>query len=401
MGTKSTSKSGRKTKGSRAALHPYLKANPDCPLSWHKASKRWYKTHRGQFHYFGSDPEQAMREYLDKWPYITRGLAVPDPDAKAGPSVRELINGWLHDRKDDIDTGRLKDTTWAQYRLVGEFIADHLGRTRSVASLTPDDFSALAKAMRTKWGSSPTVLSRSITISRMPFKWGWDMGRIDAVRFGPRFKKPSVDERDAKRHEHGRQHYTAPEIHKLLNAASLHMRAFILLAINGGFTQTEISGLRPVDVDLGTGVIDYYRHKTKVRRKVPLWPATVEAIIEAIEYRPSVDDDLLFTTKYGNPYEVEGITDKGKLTRSNGIGQEFNKLKNGAGIKLKLSGFGKLRHTHRTVADEARDPNAARLIMGHKLGRGEVEASYIKTVSDERLLAVTDHIHQWLYGKKP
>ena len=66
------------------------------------------------------------------------------------------------------------------------------------------------------------------------------------------------------------------------------------------------------------------------------------------------------------------------------------------GIKLPGAGFGKLRTTHRTVADEAGDLNARRLIMGHDIEG--IESHYVKRISDERLRKVTDHVYRWLFG---
>ncbi|MCU0979714.1 MAG: hypothetical protein MUF25_11175 [Pirellulaceae bacterium] len=59
-------------------------------------------------------------------------------------------------------------------------------------------------------------------------------------------------------------------------------------------------------------------------------------------------------------------------------------------------GFYALRHSCRTVADEARDFPAIDLIMGH--ADESTAARYRERISDERLMAVTDHVHRWLFG---
>jgi hypothetical protein len=48
------------------------------------------------------------------------------------------------------------------------------------------------------------------------------------------------------------------------------------------------------------------------------------------------------------------------------------------------------------VADEARDFPAIDLIMGH--ADESTAARYRERISDERLMAVTDHVHRWLFG---
>jgi integrase len=59
-------------------------------------------------------------------------------------------------------------------------------------------------------------------------------------------------------------------------------------------------------------------------------------------------------------------------------------------------GFYTLRHTFRTVADEAKDQPAADYIMGHEVAH--MSSAYRETISNERLKAVTDKVHGWLYA---
>ncbi len=59
-------------------------------------------------------------------------------------------------------------------------------------------------------------------------------------------------------------------------------------------------------------------------------------------------------------------------------------------------GFYTLRHTFRTVADEAKDQPAADYIMGHEVPH--MSSVYRETISDARLKAVSDHVRGWLCG---
>jgi integrase len=62
-------------------------------------------------------------------------------------------------------------------------------------------------------------------------------------------------------------------------------------------------------------------------------------------------------------------------------------------------GYYTLRHTFRTVADEAKDQPAVDYIMGH------VDASmagrYRERIDDSRLQAVTEHVRSWFFGSEP
>ena len=61
------------------------------------------------------------------------------------------------------------------------------------------------------------------------------------------------------------------------------------------------------------------------------------------------------------------------------------------------SNFYTLRHTFRTVADEAKDQPAADFIMGHEVTH--MASSTAKAISDERLKAVTDYVRKWLFAE--
>jgi integrase len=109
---------------------------------------------------------------------------------------------------------------------------------------------------------------------------------------------------------------------------------------------------------------------------------------EAIEKRPEprkvVDAPLVFITRHGANW-----------TKNTAIAQEFLYLTNRLGLNEGL-GFYALRHTFRTVGDEARDQPAVDFIMGHEVPH--ISAVYRERISDERLRAVTDHVHAWLFG---
>ncbi len=102
----------------------------------------------------------------------------------------------------------------------------------------------------------------------------------------------------------------------------------------------------------------------------------------------------MFITKYGLSW-AKDATDQT-------LAKEFGKLLRRLGINGRTGlGFYTLRHSFRTVADEMKDQPAADYIMGHADPR--MAAVYRETISDERLRAVADHVHKWLFsaGSRP
>lgn len=375
---------GRPKKGQRRATHPAIAADPDFPLSYNKSNKSFYKSHQCTRYYFGGEPEAALKQFEHEWPYITRGEDIPPAD---NITVGDLFNLWLDERLKDANAGHIKMRTWRDYRTRARFVVESLGKTTAVSSLKPVRFTELRRALYKKYGSSPVVFSHAVRVTKMAFKWADDFDIVDAPKMGA-FKGASKKQVRKKRRSHGRQVYAADEIRKMLERARPTLRAAILVGINGGYTQAEVAELRRSW--LKDGFIDHLRDKTGTARRVPLWDETLAAIEAMPQHKPEkADRGLLFVTRTGRAY----TTDKG----DNGLGQAFTRLMDALDIRLSLAGFGKLRATHRTVASGAKDPDAAKLIMGHTLGDTEAEEHYIRTVDDERLRAVVDHVHNWLF----
>lgn len=173
------------------------------------------------------------------------------------------------------------------------------------------------------------------------------------------------------------------------------MRAMVLLGINCGFGNADCGHLAKSNVNPDAAVIDFPRPKTGIARRCVLWPETVVALREAPAARPNPKDeahaDLVFVTKYGLPWA--------KDTADQTLAKEFGKLLRALGLNgRKGLGFYTLRHTFRTVADEAKDQPAADYITGHETPH--VSSVYRETISDERLRAVSDHVREWVFGEE-
>jgi integrase len=232
---------------------------------------------------------------------------------------------------------------------------------------------------------------------RTVFKYGYESGLLDRpVRYGPTFRKPSASVLRRHRAMQGPNLFTASEILRLLDAATPALKAMMLLGINCGFGNSDCGNLPLRAVDLNAGIIDYPRPKTGIARRCPLWPETVSAIRASLEKRspPKNEKDagLVFVTKYGESWWKE--------TRDNPIAKETRKLLIKLGINGRTGlGYYTLRHTFRTIADEAKDQPAVDFIMGH------VDASmaghYRERIDDNRLRAIADHVRAWLFAEAP
>ena len=280
------------------------KPYPDFPLFPHQ-TKRWAKKIRGKMCYFGpwDDPDGALAKYLAEKDDLHAGRK-PRPDAEAD-TVKDVANAFLNAKQALVDAGELSPRTFEDYRIISGMVLSHLGKTRLVGDVGPDDFALLRNRMAKRWG--PHRLNKLIQYTRSIFKHAFDSGTIPTpVRFGPGFKRPSKKTIRLNRAGQGLKLFTADEVHRLLDAAGVQIKAMILLGINCGFGNSDCASLTVSALDLEDGIIDFPRPKTGIGRRCPLWPETIAALRTVPEKRPApkkeADDALVFITKFGDSW---------------------------------------------------------------------------------------------------
>jgi integrase len=386
------------------------KPNPDFPLFPH-ATGRWAKKIKGRMVYFGpwDNPDAALEKYLKEKDALHAGRK--PRDTTSGVTIEDLCNLFLIAKEDMVKSGELTKRSWSDYKAGCDLCVQHLGKGRLVADLDPDDFATLlkkiAKRKNSPTGLGSTTLGNIVQRIRVVFKFAFDDGLIDRpVRYGQEFKRPSRKTVRIDRARKGPKLFTAEEVRKLLNGATVQgeggpefievgkvMRAMVYLGINAGYGNADCGHLTQSVVDLDKGVIDFPRPKTGIPRRAILWPETVQAIREALAVRPEPKDpkhsNLVFITKYGLPWAKDAPDQT--------LAKEFGKVLIALGINTRVGlGFYALRHTYRTVADETKDQPAVDYTMGHEVAH--MSSVYRETISDERLKAVSDYVRKWVFG---
>jgi integrase len=383
-------KSSESPRPSKPAPCKPAKPHPDFPLFPH-ASGRWAKKVRGKTKYFGAwdDPQAALERWLEEKDDLLAGRT---PRATGdGLTISELCNRFLTLKQNLVDAGELSPRTFRDYKDMTDRIVAMFGLTRLVDDLAADDFEQLRAVIARTRG--PVSVGNEVQRIRTLFRYAFETGLVDRpVRFGPSFKRPAKRVLRKVKHANGPKMFESVEIRRILNAAPVQLKAMVLLGINAAFGNQDC-GLLPIDaVDLDSGWIGFARPKTGIDRRSPLWPETVEALRAAITVRPVPKDDadagLVFITKYGKSWHRD--------TPDNPVANEIRKLLDSVGIKRKGLGFYGLRHSFRTVADATLDFPAIDLIMGH--ADPGIAAHYRERISDDRLRAVTDSVHTWLFA---
>jgi integrase len=370
------------------------KPRPDFPLFPHAAGV-WAKKIRGKLYYFGpwSDPEGALKNYEQQAEALHAGRT-PRPDPAAA-TVKDCCNEFIDAKEAQMNNGELSPRTFDGYKTACEFLLAQAGKGRLMADLGPDDFARLRNRLAKRYG--PHGLGTAIQCIRCVCKFAFDAGLIDRpVRFGPGFKRPSRKTLRLHRAKQGAKLFTAEEIRAMIGGAGQPLKAMILLGVNCGFGNADCGRLPQSAVDLETGWIDYPRPKTGIPRRCPLWPETAQALREALAVRPNPKNaehaGLVFVTSKGLSWA--------KDTNDCPIAKETAKLLKALKINgRKGLGFYTLRHTFRTVADEAKDQPAADHLMGYEVPH--MSAVYRERIGDERLKAVADHVRVWLFPPPP
>lgn len=389
------------------------KPRPDFPLFPH-ATGRWAKKVRGKFHYFGKtadDPKGAAA--LDRWLNQKDDLlAGRTPRTNSdGLEVRDVCNHFLTAKEHLLKSGEITPRTFDDYRSTTDRIIAAFGARRLVSDLRTTDFDKLRSQLAETLGV--VALANAVQRVRSVFHYAFEAELIDKpVRFGPIFKRPSKKAIRLARAEKGPRLFDAHELRGLIAAADVQLKAMILLAVNGGLGNSDIASLPIGAIDLAGGWLNYSRPKTGIARRIPLWPETVNAIKAALSARPSPkdsdDDGLVFITKYGHSWAklgrfdvdvdtaVQGEGEKLRkgISSNNSLSKEFRKLARKQGLTRT---FYDLRHTFRTIGDEAKDQPAVNSIMGH--ADESMAAAYHERISDDRLRAVVDHVQKWLPPK--
>ncbi len=86
------------------------------------------------------------------------------------------------------------------------------------------------------------------------------------VNMGANFRGPPRKAIRAQLNRRDVKVFRPEQIHRLLKVADTKLKAMMLLAINGGFGNRDLSELPTIAVNLDGAVIDFFRHKTEARR---------------------------------------------------------------------------------------------------------------------------------------
>lgn len=380
-----------------ARLDRPAKPWPGFPLYLHP-SGQWAKKIRGNTHYFGTDADEAFKLYQQQKDDLEAGRT-PKPPADYRLTVKDMVNLCLTVKETKVESGELDRRTYKEYKRCGRRLMRVLGRERVVEDLTLTDFLKIRRDM-SKTLTSLTSIKADIRKIMVFFNFAYNDGYISRpVRPGEAFKSPTAAALRREREEKPKKMFQAEQIRAMLAKAPPQMKAMALLGINCAFGNTDCVLLTKNRLDLKGGWIRLPRRKTGVRRHCPLWPETISALKDVLAQGKS---------KHPEYHNRVFVVDKRKpaahhIDDGRRISLYFRALLGSIGIPEGSPNFYALRHTFVTVAMQPRDKDkdAIRMITGHgSNGRDMLDEYNEEDVADARLLAVSDHVHDWLFKKE-
>jgi len=362
------------------------------PLFAH-ATGRWAKKIRGKLHYFGpwGDWEAALELYEKQAPDLHAGR-VPR-DTREGVALVDLLEHFMASKDNRVASGEITKRTFDDYHRTGKRLLAEFGKERFLDDLHPQDFEKLRASLSKTMG--PVALGNEVTRVRVIFKYAYDSHLVEApIRMGSEFKRPSAKTLRLERSKRGLRMFEAKELRRLFYGAALPLRAMILLGANCGFGNSDCAALPLSALDLKAGWVNFPRPKTGIERRCPLWEETVEALRDWLKVRPTPTDEqhaeLVFITRHGSRFSNEHNADCA-------ISKETTKLLKSLGLHRRGLGFYALRHGFETIAGGSRDQVATDYLMGHS--KIDMATVYRERIEDERLVAVVNHVHAWLFPR--
>ena len=165
-----------------------------------------------------------------------------------------------------MDSGELTAASFGDYFATCKRIIDQFGKARAVADLRPEDFQKFRTSMAKGW--SPVTLANEIQRIRVVFNYG-EVDHGVKVNFGSEFSRPPRKIMRKARRARGKRMFEADELRKIIGAASIPLKAMLLLAANCGLGNSDCANLKFGHLDLDRAWLDYPGPKRKSAGSVP------------------------------------------------------------------------------------------------------------------------------------
>ncbi len=252
------------------------------------------------------------------------------------------VDSYLATKLAKVKAGHLTAGRYDPIRTHLHHFRDWLGASTAVTSISgnvlTDYHSEMLTAISEERLSADYTKNRLATVKSF-VQWLW---RVEAIEELPRVLAPGSSDLRISRRTTTPEVFTIEEVKTLLAAATDRTKLYLLLMLNTGSTQKDLSDLLPSEVDWKKGTITRKRSKTAKHKGVPtvtyvLWKET----FRLLQQERSSDAATVLVNHEGTPLKVETLADDGKLKKIDNVASAFSRLKRKKGIKKPLKYFRK------------------------------------------------------------
>jgi integrase len=253
-----------------------------------------------------------------------RGEASAPPDR----TIKAHADSWLATLQTQASAGNLAADRVNNVRMCLTHFSAFLGETANVESIDAARLQAYylwclgkvsARRRDGETGWSVAYAKETFAVARTWIRWLWEQGIIDlpkniasrSFKFGGTAKKIET--------------WSVADVRHVIDEAPGKLKLALLLMVNAGMTQADVSDLRDSEVDWKLGRIIRKRSKTAGIDSVPVvnypvWSLTFELLKK---YRSGGERVLL--TESGKPYVRKELVN-GKLVKADGFTSNFKHL---------------------------------------------------------------------------
>jgi integrase len=374
--------------------------------------ERWRKVFKGTTYYFRGDYTDCLNQWFAKRAALAEADKLTDLEiveiqaarlhnqsaklaaVKDKSEASAIVAGWrgngsvrninqaveqfLSRREVKVANGEQSAAYYSDLKRSLNNFADFVGRSQGVDRINGEIWDSYCAELRKRQagGWSAKYCHTYQSAAKTFVRWAW---RLELLKTLPR----NLDDRDLsiKKTNKEIKVFSIEEIKTLLTNSPRRTRLFLLLALNCGFTQKDISDLKQSEIDWKGKRINRKRSKTKDAEGVPtveypLWQATYDLLAEF----KSEDPNLALLNEDGRPLLVMGII-KGKFTRMDCVRRAFSRLVERLAKKEILTTtktFKILRKTSPTILQKSPAFSfVARHFLGHA-PRGISDKHYVK-----------------------
>jgi integrase len=303
--------------------------------------------------------QQQHRIWQDRLDVMHRSAESEDD------TVRFHVEQFLEEKRASVLAGQLSAGRSSSLRIHLTHFRDWIGNETRVADIKGkhlNDYrlALLAQVDAKKW--SQTTASNRLKSTRSFIRWLW---QIEAIASLPRIMDSRSNTLTISESSPNIVIYTKQEIATLLQEAIDRTKLYLLLMLNCGMTQKDISDLDMAEVDWEEGRIIRRRSKTRTSENAPvvcylLWPETLRLLRQE---RSSKRSGRVLLNEKGEPLCDEEIRDDGKLQKTDNVQSAFRRLQNKTGVNKPLKSLKKTSAS--LLRDNPRYASLEDLFLGH------------------------------------